>query len=112
MPLVPVLEGEGWAMSVLEEGRKDDADKPRYDLMPDAAEEEVVKVLTFGAKKYADDNWRKVTTPQRRYFAAARRHLRAWRKGEFRDPQSKCHHLAHAICSLMFILELELGEDL
>ena len=52
-------------------GRKDDAEKPRWDLLPFGPVREVVEVLTFGAKKYAPDNWQRVPEPRRRYFAAA-----------------------------------------
>jgi len=39
------------------EGTKYDEDKPRWDLLPFTEVEKVVKVLTMGAKKYADGNW-------------------------------------------------------
>lgn len=88
-------------------GRKDDAGKLRYDLVPLLAERQVVEVLTFGAAKYGDDNWRHVPEPGPRYFAAARRHLAAW-AGETRlDPESGLPHLAHAITCLMFLAELD-----
>lgn len=88
-------------------GRKDDLEKLRYDLVPVVAEEQVVRVLTYGAKKYAPDNWRVVPEPERRYLAAARRHLAAWQRGELVDPESGERHLAHATCCLLFLLELE-----
>lgn len=90
------------------EGRKDDAGKPPWDLLPWRATEEVVRVLEFGARKYAPDNWRKVPDSRRRYFAAAMRHLLAWWGGERNDPETNLHHLAHAECCLKFILEMEL----
>jgi len=89
-------------------GMKYDGDKPRYDLEQVKATEEVIKVLTFGASKYADDNWRLVDKARSRYLAAARRHMAAFSLNESRDPESGLHHLAHAICCLNFILELEL----
>jgi len=33
------------------------------------------------------------------------RHLTAWWAGEDLDPESGLHHLAHAACCLMFLLE-------
>ena len=89
------------------EGEKHDEEKLRYDLVPLLAEEQVVKVLTYGAKKYGPDNWRKVPEARRRYYAAARRHLTRWRLGEELDRESGLPHLAHAICSLLFLLEVE-----
>ena len=89
-------------------GMKYDGDKPRYDLEQVRATEEVIKVLTFGAAKYADNNWRLVDKAKSRYLAAARRHMAAFSLDEVRDPESGLHHLAHAICCLNFILEIEL----
>lgn len=86
-------------------GRKDDGDKLRYDLIPLDAEEQVVRALMFGATKYGDENWRKVPDPQRRYWAAAMRHLKLWKKGELLAQDSGLPHLAHAVCSLLFLLE-------
>lgn len=92
-------------------GMKFDTGKLRYDLLPPLALEEVVKVLTFGANKYAPNNWRYVDDPFDRYFAAAQRHQWGRKRGEVNDSESTCHHYAHAICCLMFMLELELEKD-
>lgn len=86
-------------------GKKDDAEKLRYDLIPLDAEEQVVRVLMHGAKKYGDDNWKLVPEANRRYYAAFLRHVKAWRRGQELDPESGLHHLAHAVCSLLFLLE-------
>jgi len=86
-------------------GRKDDTGKLEFSLLPWAATQQVVKVLMYGAKKYAPDNWRHVPNPQKRYFDAAMRHLIAWHGGEVNDPESGHPHLAHAACCLLFILE-------
>lgn len=88
------------------EGRKDDTGKLRYDLVPFAALDEVVDVLTYGAQKYAPENWRHVPDAQTRYFAAAMRHLSRWKQGEIVDDETGCDHLAHAVCCLMFLIEL------
>ncbi len=101
----PVAEHCG--VMVTEVGAKHDAEKLRYDLLPWEALDEVVDVLTFGARKYAPENWRLVPEPRRRYVAAALRHITASMRGEKFDEQSKLSHLAHAVCSLMFALELE-----
>lgn len=87
-------------------GRKDDAGKPRWDLLP-ASVVEVVKVLTVGAKRYGDDNWRGLETPRRRYYSALLRHVTAWYYGERNDPDDGLHHLAHAMCCALFLLELD-----
>lgn len=89
------------------EGRKDDAEKQRYDLIPFAALAQVVGVLTYGAQKYAPENWRKVEGWRWRYLGAAFRHLTQWARGEKIDPESGHPHLAHALCCLMFLAELD-----
>lgn len=88
-------------------GRKDDSGKPRWSLVPEQAMEDVVKVLTYGARKYGDDNWRKVEDGPRRYYDAAMRHIMAYRQGHWADDESGMPHLAHAVASLLFIMALE-----
>lgn len=93
-------------------GSKQDAGKLRYDLMPVDAEQMVVQVLTHGAEKYGAENWRHVPESSRRYYAAARRHLEAWRGGELFDAESGQQHLSHAICCLLFLLQFDIeGND-
>jgi hypothetical protein len=86
-------------------GRKFDGGKLEYGLLPPLALEETVKVLTFGAQKYERDNWQKVPDSKRRYFDALQRHVWAWKTGEQIDQESGIHHLAHAMCCLMFLYE-------
>jgi len=88
-------------------GVKWDSGKPDYSLLPWKALNEVVQVLTYGAAKYSRDNWRRVPDMKSRYLAASLRHITAWAGGEERDPESRIHHLAHAIVSLMFLLQSE-----
>ena len=88
-------------------GVKYDSEKPDYSLLPPNALEETVKVLTFGAKKYSLGNWKKLDSAWNRYFAAAQRHMWALQKGEEIDPESGCHHAAHATCCLFFMLEID-----
>jgi hypothetical protein len=93
---------------VSEHGIKWDGDKPRFDLVPPFIEEEVAKVLTVGAAKYAPDNWKKVPDGKRRYIAAILRHISAYRQGETYDQDDGLHHMAHAICCAMFLGEADL----
>lgn len=92
------------------EGRKLDAGKPRWSLLPWNALAAVVAVLEFGARKYAPGNWRHVPEARQRYFDAAQRHLVAWWQGEANDAETQCSHLAHAVCCLLFLLALEIEE--
>lgn len=88
-------------------GRKFDGGKPDYGLLPPFALEEFAKVLTYGAQKYEPDNWKRVPDAKRRYFAAAQRHMWAWKRNELNDPETALHHLAHAMCCLSFIIDLQ-----
>ena len=83
---------------------KFDNNKPRMDLIEPEFLEGLAKVLTHGASKYAPDSWKtEVSEPERRYYAAALRHLAAWKKGEKTDPESGLSHIHHAACNLMFL---------
>ena len=62
--------------------------------------------MEFGAKKYDRKNWAKVDDKER-YIAAPLRHILAYQQGEKLDKESGISHLAHAICSLLFLLELD-----
>lgn len=89
------------------EGVKHDEDKPKFSLMKPDALMEMVAVLTYGAKKYSPDNWKHLENARQRYFDAANRHLWQWYGGEKRDPESGLHHLAHAMSSLMFLIQMD-----
>jgi hypothetical protein len=88
-------------------GLKFDGEKLRYDLIDDAAHRDMVEVITFGAKKYAPNNWRLLEDWQGRYYAALQRHLLAWRLGEIACPESRLRHLAHAACNVHFLQALD-----
>lgn len=85
-------------------GFKQDQGKLRWSLLPKGVISSIIKVLEFGAAKYAVDNWRHVEDHERRYYDAAMRHIEAWRLKETNDPESKLPHLAHAVCCLMFLM--------
>lgn len=97
-------------------GQKFDSEKDRWDLLDTAAAKQIVKVLTHGARVYGDENWRHVPAHRRRYYAAAMRHLAAWREGNKLDDESGLPHLAHAAVSLIFLLarddEKEQAQDI
>jgi hypothetical protein len=88
-------------------GIKHDKDKPRWDLLPLDLINETVDVLTLGAKKYGPNNWREVENAFDRYYAALMRHIVAYKSGELYDPETKLSHLAHAMCNLIFLSELQ-----
>ena len=84
-------------------GMKFDDGKPMWRLLPFRELREVVDILTFGVKKYAVDNRKKVTPPER-YIDAAFRHFTSWIEGEKIDSETGKSHLAHAVCNLLFLM--------
>ena len=96
----------------LKSGVKFDQDKPQWTLVPFKALDEVVKVLTIGARKYAPDNWKKVPNARQRYIDAAFRHMSAYAAGEKLDDETGKSHLAHAMCCLLFLLAFDLDKTL
>lgn len=94
-------------------GRKDDASKLQYDLIPPEAMEALATILTFGAAKYDARNWEKGMRWGRPY-AALWRHLIDWwwRRGP--DSETGRSHLWHALCCLVFLITYEqrgIGND-
>jgi uncharacterized HAD superfamily protein len=90
------------------EGRKFDSGKPRWDLADFEQFEKTIEVLTFGAVKYDDNNWQKLSEFKKRYLSALMRHLTAFKNGEKFDDESGLTHLAHASVNLHFLMW---GED-
>lgn len=88
-------------------GVKYDGAKTMWSLLPLKPVQSIVEVLQYGAAKYAPDNWKNVPEGRTRYYDAAMRHLTAWWGGEVLDPDSGCHHLAHAGCCILFLLWFE-----
>ena len=60
------------------EGKKFDSEKPKMYLLPPKALIEVSKVLTFGAEKYDEENWRKLDNLQNRYTGGAFTYSPTW----------------------------------
>lgn len=87
-------------------GGKFSSGKDRWDLLPLDAVRWIVKVLAFGARRYAPGNWRNVENGRDEYYAALMRHLEAWERGELIDPDSKLPHMAHVGCNALFLLAL------
>lgn len=92
------------------EGKKFDTGKLSYTLLPFPAITEVVHILEFGKQKYGRDNWKKVPNAKERYLDACLRHIISYLEGETQDPESGRHHLAHAVCCLLFVLWFDLSE--
>lgn len=85
-------------------GIKFDAGKIRWDLLPLRAMEEIVKVYTFGAGKYGDNNWQNLPDGYNRYKAASE-------NGEQLDNESGLPHLVHMVWNAIVLLHFYM-EDL
>lgn len=93
------------------EGLKYDGGKPRAALVLGGfanALLEVSKVGTFGATKYAPNNW-KLVNPER-YEDALFRHLLQWQSDEPVDKETGLSHLAHAAWNALAILQLTMNK--
>lgn len=87
------------------EAVKFDEDKLDWTLLPFEALEDIVKVLEFGAKKYARDNWRNGNgLGIGRVTKSLMRHLFAYLRGEKNDPETGLSHWAHIGCNVLFVL--------
>ena len=105
---------EDWKAAGAASDGKADNGKVRMSLLLTqfgAIIEDTAGVLTFGADKYPkpplDNSWRDVPNGEQRYQDALYRHLNdIFVKGERCDKESGRHHIAHAICNLIFLHEL------
>jgi hypothetical protein len=93
-------------MEVDNQGRKDDQQKLRYELIAPEIDAALAAVLTYGAMKYEDRNWERGMEWSRPY-AALKRHVDAWWAGETQDPETGMPHLWHAACCMMFLVAYE-----
>lgn len=92
---------------------KHDSGKVRMSLVPPNALKQMAAVMTYGAKKYAPNNYLK-GTEYSRYLDALGRHWNDYNSGENIDPESQISHLAHIACNAMMLLEMihhEVGSD-
>lgn len=88
---------------------KHDGAKPPMGNLPWRALLAVREVMSYGASKYGEDNWRRASPAEvDRYIHAAFRHLIAHQMGHDTDPESGHSHIAHAATSLLFWLALQL----
>ena len=101
-----------FAKNELKLATKFDEGKRDWSLLPLDSVEEIVKVLEFGANKYAAHNWSsnggfKYT----RVINAMIRHLFAFARGVDKDPETGLSHLAHLGCNVLFLLHFVANKD-
>lgn len=75
-------------------GLRYNAGKLRYDLFEPYAMEQLAKVFSRGAQKYADRNWEKGMAWST-MIASLERHKEAWKQGEDNDIETGMPHMAH-----------------
>ena len=83
-------------------GHHKDEGKPRVDLLDPEAMLGIAGVLTFGASKYAESNWRG-GIKYSRIIGSILRHLFAIMRGEDLDFESGLLHIDHLGCDAMFL---------
>ena len=118
------LKAEGWPTEWREylhdvgfgkdTGVKYDNEKIQMELLPLRELQEVARVLTYGAKKYSPDNWKKVPDMKERYTGALLRHLTAYRQGITFDHETNPNpqrHIAQVVCNALFLLWKELEDE-
>jgi dATP/dGTP diphosphohydrolase len=90
-----------------------DHGKLPWHLLPWDAVEGIVKVLAYGARKYAPRGWEE-GMDWSRVDSALTRHLTDWRLRRGVDPDTGFSHLWHAGCCILFLIAYEMrgsGKD-
>jgi hypothetical protein len=74
-------------------------------LVPPRALAHVAMGYADGGMKYQPYNWHREPISASVYYGAALRHIHAWWSREDNAPDSNVHHLAHAACCLLMLLD-------
>jgi len=93
--LMMILRGKAFTKEELERS----SDQVRYDLVPMDDIAKVISIYSYGAKKYKDNNWKKVD-PER-YFSAFMRHFNTIFTQSRIDEESGFLHLHHALWNIL-----------
>lgn len=86
-----------------------DANKLRYDLLPDDSLVSLVEVYTKALTKYPERNWEKGMSWSR-IFGSLMRHSWAFWRGERLDPETGCHHMAMAAWNCLALCSYSLRD--
>lgn len=78
--------------------------KLRWDLLPLAEIEDIVKIYTAGADKYGPNKWQDLPDGYNRYKGAMLRHLMEFEKGNPIDEETGCLHLAQVAWNAIAML--------
>jgi hypothetical protein len=98
--------------AVRNKATKDDDGKPKWHLLDLSFTGAMVRILTFGAKKYAPDNWKVVDNARERYYDALMRHTNAAMDDPgSTDPEHGETHWAAVAVNAMFLWWLDTREE-
>jgi len=75
--------------------------KPQWGLVHYKSLEPMIRVLEFGSKKYAPNNWMK-KMDRTKILESTQRHLAALMDGEEIDPETGISHIGNLMCNAMF----------
>jgi hypothetical protein len=90
-------------------GKKDDGGKLRWSLLIQSYLTGIVRILEYGAKKYASHSWQVVPEGETRYYEALKRHLDAMQQDDGSidlnsvDEESGMPHLWHLQTNAYFL---------
>jgi hypothetical protein len=86
------------------EGGKQSKVEGRFDLVDPTALKLLAECLGFGAAKYGEYNWLKISTKEHLNHALA--HINAFQRGDTTEP-----HLVNAFCRTMMALRKSIDEN-
>lgn len=100
----PIEELQAPTVEITKSGLKHDLGKPDLSLLPAEGLEHAAYAFMDGLHKYGRYNYRE-GMEWTRLISAIQRHILAFNKGEDFAPDSKVHHLGHAIAGCMMLLD-------
>ena len=98
----------GESEGTIKNDRKDN--KLMWELLPLDVIEEVVRVYTFGARKYGPNKWQSLEDGYNRYKAALLRHLTLIDQGQHFDPESGLLHASQVAWNAIALCYFEMKE--
>ena len=93
----------------MSQGERFNDGKLKWSLVDFNAFAPMVRVLEFGAEKYASHNWKK-GLPTTEVCESMLRHTYAYLEGEDIDKESGLSHIGHIQCNAMFLSRMAYGE--
>ena len=83
-------------------GKRYNKGKLEWRLLPIDLIQETVRVMMYGSNKYSPNNWKRGFSYSS-VIECLQRHIDEFKIGEDFDKESGLHHLAHAMCNLVFL---------